>query len=96
MGFQLRYPDEPKANSKATVSLSEDGKTLDGETVVEKSQLAGNTLKIVTEIAGRDADKKALFRFTYLYNATSFAITKEVRCDDAKGFFQRNQYTWNR
>ncbi|MGH9940815.1 MAG: hypothetical protein ACRD9R_00460 [Pyrinomonadaceae bacterium] len=94
--FEYQYPDEPKANNKETVTISPDGRIIDGEAVIEKTNLAGNTLKIVTEKSGADNDRKALFRFTYLLNASSFSITKEVRYEGATEFFERNQYRWTR
>lgn len=94
--FEYRYPDEPKANSKANVTLGEDGKLIDGERVIERAKLSGDRLKIVTEKSGSDNDKKALFRFTYLLGKTSLSIKKEVRYEDAKKFFVRNEYRWKR
>jgi hypothetical protein len=90
------YPDEPKANSKETVRISKDGRTINGETVVERANIGGTTLRIVTEKSGRDDDKIALFRFTYLLNARSFSIKKEVRYEATTDFIERNQYSWKR
>lgn len=94
--FEYQYPDEPKANSKDTVTISRDGKTIDGETVIERKNLAGNTTRIVTEKSGSDNDKSALFRFTYLLSARSFSIRKEVRYEGSTEFIERNQYSWQR
>lgn len=94
--FAYQYPDEPKADSNDTITISADGKMIDGEQVVERSVLAGNTLKIVTEKTGTDNDKKAIFRFTYLLNPTSFSIKKEVRHEGSTELFERNQYSWQR
>jgi len=94
--FEYQYPDEPKANSKATVTIGKDGTTIDGEKVIERTRLAGDTLRIVTEKPGPDNNKSALFRFTYLLSATSFSIKKEVRYEGATEFFERNQYSWQR
>lgn len=94
--FEYQYPDEPKANSKEIVTLSNDGKFINGERVIERTNLAGNTLKIVTEKNGPDNDKKALFRFTYSLSKTSFSIRKEVKYEDATEYFVRNEYSWKR
>ena len=94
--FEYQYPDEPKANSEETVTISKDGKTIGGETVVERTKLAGNTLRIVTEKNGMDDNKKSLFRHTYLINANNFSIRKEVRFEGTAEFFERNQYSWRR
>ncbi|MBC7795499.1 MAG: hypothetical protein H7Z37_01340 [Pyrinomonadaceae bacterium] len=92
--FDYQYPDEPKANNKETIVISKDGKIIDDETVIERTSQTDGTLKIVTEKSGTDNDKKATFRFTYLINKTSFSIKKEVKLDDAKEFFERNEYSW--
>lgn len=94
--FEYQYPDEPKANSKENIALSKDGKIFDGETVIERTSLADKTLKIVTEKSGPDNDKKALFRFTYLLNKTSFSIKKEVKYEGTTDLFVRNEYSWKR
>jgi hypothetical protein len=94
--FEYDYPDEPRANSKQTVTLSAGGAVIGGEKVVERTVLGGGELKIVTERAGSDDDRKALFRYTYLLGPSSFAIKKEVRPQGSAEFFERNQYSWNR
>lgn len=94
--FDFQYPDEPKANKKSIAKLSLDGGTYDGETVIERRELKGRVLKIVTTQPGTDNDKKAVFRFTYLIAPTVFSIRKEVRYEDAKEFFERNEYSWKR
>ncbi|MEO6590414.1 MAG: hypothetical protein ABIP06_14035 [Pyrinomonadaceae bacterium] len=82
--------------SKENVALGKDGKIFDGATVIERTSLADKTLRIVTEKSGPDNDQKALFRFTYLLNKTSFSIKKEVKYDGTTDFFVRNEYSWKR
>lgn len=94
--FEYQYPDEPKANSTEAAAISKDGKMFDGEAVVERTNLADKTLRIVTEKSGPDNDKKALFRFTYLLSKTSFSIKKEVKYEGTTEFFVRNEYNWKR
>jgi hypothetical protein len=36
------------------------------------------------------------FRYTYLIEASSFSIGKEVRPEGAAEFFARNRYSWKR
>ena len=94
--FAYQYPDEPKANSKDTVTISQDGKTIDGEAVIERTSLAGDTLRLVAEKSGTDNDKQATFRFTYLLGSNSFSVRKGVRYAGTSEFFQRNQSSWKR
>ena len=94
--FEYKYPDEPKADSKDTIIIGKDGSLLDGEKVIERTELNNQTLKIVTEKNGTDNDKKSIFRFTYLIGKTEFSIKKEVRYEDSNDFFVRNEYKWKR
>ena len=94
--FDYQYPDEPKANSRETVTLGKEGTTLNGEPVLERTSVAGEGLKVVTEKSGMDNDRKAAIRSTYLIGARSFAIKKEVRYDDAQEYIERNRYEWTR
>jgi hypothetical protein len=94
--FEYEYPNEPKANDKQTVKLGKGGMVIDDETVVEKASLDGGRLRIVTERRGKDNNRDALFRFTYLIGASSFSIRKEVRPERAAEFFERNRYDWKR
>lgn len=94
--FDYKYPDEPKADEKETVTVGEDGRAINDETVTERTKLAGGTLKIVTEKKGRDNDRDAVFRYTYIVSAKSFSIKKEVRYEGASEFFERNEFSWKR
>lgn len=94
--FDYKYPDEPKADEKETVKVSKDGRAINDETVTERTKLAGGALKIVTEKKGRDNDRDAVFRYTYLLSAKSFSIKKEVRYEGAAEFFERNEFSWKR
>lgn len=94
--FDMRYPLEPKANKASDVRLSADGKNLAGETVVERIKLPGGALKVVTTKPGRDNDRDAVFRFTYLIGPKAFSIRKEVKVNETDGYFERNTYSWTR
>lgn len=94
--FAYEYPDEPKANSKKTVTLGDGGMSLDDEKVVERTSLDGGVLSVVTERRGKDNDRAALIRHTYLIGGSSFSIRKEVRPEGSSEFFERNRYSWKR
>lgn len=94
--FEYKYPDEPKADGKKTVTVGKDGRTVNGATVVERTAFVDKTLKLVTEEAGTDNDKAALLRLTYLLGAKSFSIKKEVKYEGAGEFILRNEYSWKR
>ena len=94
--FEYKYPDEPKANSEEIVRISRNGKTLNGEVVLERTRLPDSTVRIVTEKKGQDNNRAASIRFTYSLNAKSFSIKKEIRYEHENQFFERNEYRWNR
>lgn len=94
--FTMQYRLEPKADRVDEVVLSEDGRTFDSETVTERTKLPDGTLKIVTTKNGKDDDRNATFRHTYLIGRSVFSIKKEVRFDGSDTYFERNTYRWTR
>jgi len=94
--FRYEYPDEPKANSAEMVKLTKNGTSINDEMVVAREKLDGGVLRVVTERRGKDNDRDALIRYTYLISPSSFSIKKEVRPADSTEFFERNRYTWQR
>jgi hypothetical protein len=89
----LTYLDYSSNND---VKLSADGRIFDGESVVERTKLPGGVLKIVTTKPGKDNNRDATFRHTYLIGKAAFSIKKEVRIDGTSEFFERNTYSWTR
>ena len=94
--FDMQYPLEPGANSKEDVKLSADGKTFDGEMVVERINLPDGSLRIVTTKPGKDDNRDATFKHTYLIGKKSFSLRKDVKFDGVEEFFERNTYSWTR
>lgn len=94
--FSYNYPDEPRANSEEIIRLSKDGRSLNGEVVLERTRLRDNTIRVVTEKKGQDDNRSASIRYTYLLNDKSFSITKDVRYEGDDKFFQRNAFRWKR
>lgn len=94
--FEYEYPKEPNANSKETVKLSGNGTRINDEVVVKRERINNGVLRLVTERRGKDNDRDALFRYTYLIDESSFSITKEVRPEGSTTFFERNRYSWRR
>ena len=94
--FAMQYPFEPKANSTEDVVLSSDGLIFDGENVIERTKMPGGILKIVTTTKGKDDNRDATFRHTYLIGKKAFSIRKDVKFDGETEFFERNTYSWTR
>ena len=94
--FEYEYPKEPKANSKESVVISEDGTSIDDEKLVARETLASGVLRLVTERRGKDNDENALIRHIYLISESRFLVTKEVRPENSTTFLERNRYSWRR
>ncbi|MBK8301902.1 MAG: hypothetical protein WBC19_09685 [Pyrinomonadaceae bacterium] len=94
--FAMQYPLEPKANRTEDIILSPDGKTFDGETVIERTKLPDGMLRIVTSKPGKDDNRPATLRHTYLVGKKTFSIKKEVKLDSETEYFERNTYSWTR
>lgn len=94
--FEYTYPDEPQANTKRSMAIAKDGRTFGDELIVERTTLPDKTIKIVTNKNGKDNDKPAVFRFTYLLSDKVFSLKKEVSYDGSNEFFERNEYSWKR
>lgn len=90
------YDDEPHANAKDGIRLSEDGKRLGEEEVISRELRPNGTLSIVTTMPGKDDNRPAQFRFTYTINAENFERKKEVQIVGSEDYFVRHVYTWKR
>jgi hypothetical protein len=90
------YPEEPQANSQATMSISKSGDRLDKEKVVSRTATGGTAITIVTERSGTDNGKKSLMRYTYYISASELRVKKEVRVEGTHEFFLRNEYRFQK
>ena len=86
------YPNEPKANGKGKIKISEDGLMLNKEAVVAKEVLTDG-IKIITEYSGKDNNQKAQIRNTYILQARSLVIRKEVQFEDSEDWLKRSEFT---
>lgn len=94
--FDLQYPLEPGANKRDKLKLAANGSIFNSETVIERSKLPGGVLRIVTSKPGKDDNREAMFKHTYLISKNAFSIQKEVKLDGTNEFFERNTYSWTR
>lgn len=88
------YPDEPKANGKDTLVLSDDGLQIDGAVVVSKTKDSEGTLIIITDKDGLDGNdnRSATLRHIYTISKKMFSNRKEVRFKGEEKFILRNEY----
>lgn len=90
------YDDEPHANAKDGIRLSQDGKKLGEELVISRAAIENGGLRIVTKMPGEDNNRAAQFRYTYTIHAESFERKKEVKLASGGDYFVRHVYSWKR
>jgi uncharacterized membrane protein YphA (DoxX/SURF4 family) len=96
--LSIGYPDEPKMNSKNKYVIDKSGMTINDKKVIERTLQPGGLLRIVTEERGEDGNdhRPATFHQVWMISSKKFTLTKLVKFDTDKEFFQRNQYVFTR
>ncbi|MCO5948002.1 hypothetical protein [Mucilaginibacter flavidus] len=89
--FYTTYPKEASHNSTDETVISKDGKYIDDELVKERTLLSDGTLRFVTTKNGKDNNRNAAYRFTYLIGKTSYSRKKEVCYTGSSSWFTRNE-----
>ena len=90
------YPNEPQANSKGKLEITEDGSRINKNDIVSIKRNEIDGLIVKTEHGGKDDKKKALIRNIYIIGADKFIISKEVKFEDSNEWFRRNEYSFTR
>lgn len=93
--YGLAYPGEAEANNRGDFVIGDDGRSLDGATLVSRER-DGDRLVLVTEKDGEDADRPARLRFTYSLSPNAFSWRKDVRFEGEEDFFNRNEFALTR
>lgn len=93
--LDVRYPDEPKANSKESIRITKTGSYLGNEELIKKNYDNG-ILTLVTKFKGKDNNKKAMMYKTYTISETAYIVEKEVRYMDTEERIVRNRYNYKR
>lgn len=90
------YPNEPKANNSDKIKITKNGKLLNKHLVTKREELEDGQIKIQTEYKGKDDNKKALIRYTYLISDDMFLIRKEVQFDRVEDWIRRSEFSYKR
>ena len=92
------YPDEPKANSADTITISADKKRINNETIVAKRTLKNGTTEIVTEYLGTDGNDNsaATIRHTYTIGKMVFIKKKEIQFVGQTKWIKRHEYSYTK
>lgn len=91
----ISYPDAPRADGRAELTVSEDGRLINDEKVVERSREDG-ALVLESRQDCEDAGRPALCEHTYQIAPEAFSIRKMVTPEDEGEAFQRNFYEFTR
>ncbi|MBK6827014.1 MAG: hypothetical protein IPG86_09130 [Chitinophagaceae bacterium] len=94
----LYYSAEPDKNKKFRYTISADGRKLNDMTLMEKKRLGDGSLQLVLESNGEDGNenKPARFRHILIIGEKTFSITKMVKFEGEKEYFQRHRYEFGR
>lgn len=94
--YQVQYPGETQYNESAMLKVTDEGRALNKETIMNRCLQSDGTLKLVTLSIGEDNDRSAEIRMTYSVSKTKLSIHKEVRWIDEPDFLWRNSYELTR
>ncbi|HMS63755.1 MAG TPA: hypothetical protein PKD83_00720 [Ignavibacteria bacterium] len=94
--FSYEYPDEPHANGIDTITVSENGSKLNDDILIENKYTNDTTFTFTTQKQGEDNKKKAEIKHIYSLKGNKFIIRKEVKYENEKEFFLRNEYNFER
>lgn len=90
------YPNEPKANNSEKIKVSKNGTMLNKHIVTLREELENGHIQIQTEHKGKDDNKKALIRYTYLINKNLLIIRKEVQFEEVVGWIKRSEFNYKK
>ena len=95
--LDTEYPDEPKANNKDTVALSNAGTSYNDATII-KHITTIDGIQFITEKRGTDGNdnKPCTFNYIYTITETHMTIRKDVLFDGTSKWITRNEYRYAR
>lgn len=90
------YPDNSGWNSKDNISISDDGKKINGEKITSRKQLENGSVEIIIESKGQDGSTPATIRQIITIGPNLFTLSRQVQYMTTGEKFVRNQYKWSR
>jgi len=93
LGYSIRYPGETQYNSREEIEISHDGRKLNDGLISARKRDDNGDLMLVTTYQGKDDNRRADIRVTYVIGDRAFSISKEVRFENESDYFLRNQYS---
>lgn len=93
---KIGYSDEPDKATAEVLAITADGRKLGNETVVERADLPGGAVRVVTTEQGSDDNRPATIRYVYTLGPRACSVEKLVCFTGQSAYFQRNIYRWSR
>ncbi len=90
------YPNEPKANNSEKIKVTKKGTLLNKNTVTSRVPLENGQVSIQTEHEGKDDNKKAMIRYTYVFGGDTLILRKEIQFDASKHWIKRSEYNYQK
>jgi len=90
------YTKDPNENVADTITISKDGRKLNGGLIKSKRLTKEGELEIVTEVPGFDHDynKKAVVRQTYSVSKNSYRFKKQVQLQGQADWLDREEFNY--
>lgn len=88
------YPEEPKANGSDKIKMTNHGILLNKCLVRSREVLENGQVKVQTECKGKDDNKAALIRNTYLISNDHFLIRKEIQFEGTDNWTKRSEFEY--
>lgn len=92
----MEYPNEPQANNSAKIKINKDGSEIDGYSVMSRTKDEAGNITVIGEKSGKDDNKKALIRMTYVFGNALFSMSKSVQFEGSDEWILRNTYEYKR
>ena len=96
VSLMYTYPNEPSANSKGKLKISDQGKKLNNERIVSREVLSDGSVQVTTSYKGKDNNREAMIKGVYVLGKAICVIRKEVKYDNSENWLKRNEYTFER
>lgn len=96
--FNFSYPNEPNYSSSSDYRLKGKGTKINDMIVLERSVEADGSVKIILEEKGKDGNdhKPATFHHVLQMGNNKLTITKMVKFDGEREYFERNHFAFSR
>jgi uncharacterized membrane protein YphA (DoxX/SURF4 family) len=94
--MNYEYPDNAGWNSKDNISISADGRSINGEKIKSRKMLDDGSIEIIIESKGQDGSTPATVQQIITFGPKTFTLTRQVQYMTTGEKFQRNQYRWVR